>query len=158
MDSTEMDSIRKTARLAGLLYLLASIPGVYSLMYVPGKLFVKGDAAATAARLRDNPGLLRAGIGAELLATIIFIFVALVLYRLFKPVSPAAALAMMVLIMLSFPISLLNVVNEIAALNLAVGGVGSNFLSVFDAPQRDALAYLFVRVHFQGIMVAQIFW
>src|SRR6516164_2809726 len=98
MRSQDMDSTRKTARLAGLLYLLSSILGAFALLYVPGKLVVKGDAAATAARLRASEGLLRAGITAELLSSVIFIFLALVLYRLFKPVSERHARAMMVLI------------------------------------------------------------
>ena len=135
-----MDSTKKTARLAGLLYLLASIPGFFALLYVPGKLIVRGDAAATADRLRGSASLLRLGIGAELIGTSVFIFVALVLYWLFEPVSPRPALAMLVLILLSVPISFLVIVPEVAALNLAGGAGGTNFLSTVDAHQRDALA------------------
>src|SRR5262249_36343716 len=142
--SLEMDSTKKTARLAGLLYLAASIPGAFALLYIPSKLIVKGDAAATADRLRTSSSLLRWGIGAELLGTSIFIFVALVLYWLFKPVSERPALTMLVLILLSVPISFLVVVPEVAALNLAGGGGGADFLSPLDAHQRDALAYLCV--------------
>jgi hypothetical protein len=99
------------------------------------------------------------GITAELVASVVFIFVALVLYRLFKPVSEGAALAMLVLILISFPISFLNVVNDIAALNFAGVGRASSVLSVFDSHQRDALAYLSLHLHGQGIGVAaQIFW
>ena len=153
-----MDSTRKTARLAGLLYLLASIPGAFALLYVPGRLVVSGDATATADRIRTSETLFRMGIAAELLGFTVFIFVALVLYRLFKPVSERHALAMMVLYLLSAPISFLGVLNEIAALNLAGGGGGAKFLSVLDAQQRNALAYLFLRLHSQGFFVAQIFW
>jgi hypothetical protein len=49
----------------------------------------------------------------------------------------------------------LNVLNDIAALILVSG---ASFLSVFETPQRDALAYLFLRLHGQGIIVASIFW
>jgi len=154
-----MDSTKRTARLAGLLYLVSAIPGVFSLIYVPSRLSVRGDAAATADRIRASETLLRMGIAAELLSTILFIFVALVLYRLFKPVAERAALAMMILILISFPVSLYNVVNEIAALNFAGGGRAANALSVFDAHQRDALAYLFFHLHSQAIViVAQVFW
>lgn len=62
----------------------------------------------------------------------------------------------MVLSLLSIPIVFLNLLNEIAALELATGG--ASFLSVFDAPQRDALAYLFLSLHGKGFTVAQIFW
>lgn len=154
-----MDETKKTARLAGLLYLVSSIPAPFALLYVPGKLLVRGDAAATAERIRASETLFRMGITAELVASVLFIFVALTLYRLFKPVSQGAALAMLVLILLSFPISFLNVLNDIAALNFAGAGGSFNALSVFDARQRDALAYFFLRMHGQGIVIAaQIFW
>jgi hypothetical protein len=153
-----MDSTKRTARLAGLLYLVSSIPGVFALLYVPGKLVVRGDGAATADRLRASASLLRLGIGAELISTSLFIFVALVLYWLFQPVSARPALAMLVLILLSVPISFLSIVPEVAALNLAGGAAGTAFLSPIDAHQRDALAYLFFRLHGQGLMTAQVFW
>ncbi len=153
-----MDSTRKTARLAGLLYLLSSIPGAFALVYVPGKLVVKGDAAGTAERLRTSGALFRLGLGAELLGMALFIYVALVLYRLFQPVSPGPALSMLVLILVSIPIAFVNVLTEIAALNLAGGAGGTDFLSGLDPHQRDALAYLCLRLHGQGFLVAQIFW
>jgi hypothetical protein len=120
---------------------------------------VIGDAAATADRFRASETLFRTGIAAELLGSVVFIFLALVLYRLFKPAAERAALAMMVLILLSFPISFLNVLNELAALNFAGVGRDAGVLSVFDARQRDALAYLSFRMHGQGLsVVAKIFW
>ncbi|PYJ51767.1 MAG: hypothetical protein DME87_02055, partial [Verrucomicrobia bacterium] len=79
----------------------------------------------------------------------------LALYRLFKAVNQKHALAMATLMLISIPISLFNVLNEIAALVLASG---TKFLSVFETPQLDALAYLFLRLHGQGFVVAQIFW
>jgi len=151
-----MDSIKKTARLAGLLYILGGLPAPFGLLYVPGKLIVSGDATATADRIRASETLLRMGIAAELISAAVFIFVALVLYRLFKGVSEKHALAMLILYVLSVPISFLNVLNDVAALNLAKGG--ASFLSVIDAAQRDSMAYLFLRLHGQGIFVAQIFW
>ena len=45
--------------------------------------------------------------------------------------------------------------NEIAALILVSG---ADFLSAFEKGQLDALAYLFLRLHGQGFVVAEIFW
>src|ERR1700687_2201508 len=129
MKSQAMDSTKRTARLAGLLYLVSSIPGAFALLYVPGKLVVTGDAAATADRIRASTALFRMGMGAELLSMPFFIFVALVLYRLFKPVSEGPALWILVLILLSIPISFVNVLSEIAAVNLAGGTGAADFLS-----------------------------
>jgi hypothetical protein len=150
-----MNSIKKQARFAGLLYLLASIPAPFGLIYVPNKLIVTGDATTTADHIRASETLLRLGIGSELIASTVFIFVVLALYRLFKGVSEKHALAMATLLLISMPISFLSVINEIAALILVSG---ANFLSVFDQRQLDTLAYLFFRLHGQGMIVAQIFW
>src|SRR5438132_14271152 len=78
-----MNETKKQARIAGLLYLLASIPAPFALIYVPNKLIVLGDATATANNIRASETLLRLGIGSDLIAWIIFIFVVLAPYRLF---------------------------------------------------------------------------
>jgi hypothetical protein len=150
-----MNSTKKQARVAGLLYLLASIIGFFCLAYVPGKLIVSGDATATANRIRASETLLRLGIASELIAFTIFIFVVLALYRLFKAVSEKHAVAMATLLLISIPISLLNLLNEIAALVLVSG---ASFMSAFEKGQLDALAYMFLRLHGQGFIIAQIFW
>jgi Domain of unknown function (DUF4386) len=150
-----MNSTRKQARLAGLLYLLASIPAPFALIYVPNKLIVTGDATATANHIRASETLFRLGIVSELTGFILFIFVVLALYQLFKGVNEKHALAMAILLLISIPISLLNALNDIAALILLSG---ADFLSVFETRQLDALAYVFVRLHGQGFVVAQIFW
>jgi hypothetical protein len=134
---------------------LASIIGCFGLIYVPGKLIVTGDATATATHIRASKTLFRLGIASELFGFIMFIFVVLALYRLVKDVNERHALAMAILLLVSIPISLVNVLNDIAALVL-VSGV--DFLSVVDKGQLDALAYLFVRLHGQGFVLAQIFW
>ncbi len=150
-----MNSIKKTARFAGLLYLLASLPAPLGVLYVPSKLIVSGDATATANHLRASEALLRLGIASELFSSVAFIFVALALYWLFKRVNEKQALAMAILILMSVPISLVNVLNDVAAL-LAVDG--ANFQRVFNQDQLDALAYLFLRLHLDGFMIAGIFW
>jgi len=150
-----MNSIKKQARLAGLLYFLASLPAPFGLIYVPGKLIVLNDATATANNIRASESLLRIGIGCELLSSILFILVVVALYRLFKPVNETHALTMMVLILISIPISLLSVVNEALALTVVSG---ADFLSVFDAGQLSALAYILMRLHSRAILVAEIFW
>src|SRR5437763_2210838 len=146
-----MNSVKKQARVAGVLYLLASIPAPFCLIYVPSKLIVPGDATATADHVRASGTLLRFGIASELISSIVFIFVVLALYRLLKGVNKNHALAMVILLLVSIPISLLNVLNNIAPLILVSG---ADFLSVFDKRQLAALPYLFLRLHIQGLAVA----
>jgi hypothetical protein len=150
-----MNSTRKAARVAGLLYIVTCIPAPFSLLYVPGKLIVSGNATATAANILASEGMFRLGIAGELVSAIAFLFVVRALYVLLQGVNRRQASLMVTLFALSIPISCLNVLNDIAALILVRG---ADFLSVFSEPQRNALAMVFLRVHSQGLLVAQIFW
>ena len=151
-----MISIKQQARSAGRLYFLLLLSAPLGLVVVPGKLIVAGDATATADAIRASGWLLRAGIASELIHQIIVIFLVLALYRLFKPVNEMLAKQLVILgALVSVPIMFVNVLNNIAALTLVSG---ADFLKVFDRAQLDALAYLFVRLHSQGINVTSIFW
>jgi hypothetical protein len=125
------------------------------LLYVPGKIFVRGNATATANNIVAHETLFRLGIVADLIGQAIFVFVALALYHLLKEVNRRYALAMSVLILAAIPIAFLNEINSIAALVLVRG---NDFLAVFDKPQRDALARLFLNLRGGGFDVAGIFW
>lgn len=151
-----MKSTRQQARRAGLLYVILALIAPIGLLYVPGKLVVSGNATATADNIRASEGLLRIGIASELVHQAIAVFLVLALYRLFEPVDENLARQVVILgALVSVPIMFVNVLNHVAALIL-VGG--ADFLSVFEKPELDALAYLFVRLHEYGITVASIFW
>src|SRR5712664_1669834 len=150
-----MSSTRNPGRFAGLLYVLASIAGFFAMGYVPGKLIVHGNAASTASNIAANETLFRLGIAGELIGYAGFIFVALALYDLLKGVNRRQASLMVLLIVVSVPIAFLNELNSIAALVLVRG---ADFLSIFDKPQRDALAMLFLNLHFEGLVIDEIFW
>jgi hypothetical protein len=77
------------------------------------------------------------------------------LYHLFEAVNRRLASLMVILLVVQIPIAFLNEVNSIAALALVRGG---GFLSIFEKPQRDTLAMLFLNLHFQGFVVSEIFW
>ena len=108
-----MNPRKKIARVAGLLYVLVGITGAFGIAIV---LIVPGDATATADRIRSSESLFRLGIASELIAAVSFIFLVLALYRLFKGVSEERASLMVTLVLVSVPISFLNVLNAIAAL------------------------------------------
>jgi hypothetical protein len=151
-----MDTVKRQARQAGFLYVLIAATAWIGLLYVPNALYVVGDAGATADRLRASEWLLRAGIATELFHQIVQILLVLALYRLFEGVNKALARQLVILgALVSVPIVLVNVLNEIAAITL-VGD--TDFLAALPRPQLDALAYLFLRLHSRGITVAAIFW
>jgi hypothetical protein len=150
-----MNSTENPGRFAGLLYVLISIPGAFALIYVPSKLIVQGNATATANNIAASETLFRAGIAAQLISQILFMWVALALYDLLKGVNQRRAVLMLTLIVVSIPIALLNELNAIAALILVRG---ADFLSIFEKTQRDALAMLFLNLHSRGFGIAAIFW
>jgi len=142
-------------RFAGVLYVLTSIFGFFAMGYVPSKLIVHGNAAATASNISASETLFRLGIASQLIGMAGFIFVALALYDLLKRVNQRRAWLMVLLIVVSIPITFLNELNSIAALALVRG---ADSLALLEKPQREALAMLFLKLHGQGLVVAEIFW
>jgi hypothetical protein len=150
-----MSSTNNRGRFAGLLYLLTSIVGFFAMGYVPGKVIVHGNAAATASNILASEPLFRLGIAAQLIGMAGFIFVAQALYDLLRGVNRRQASLMVTLIVVSVPIVFVNELNSIAALALVRG---ADFLSIVEKPQREALAMFFLNLHHHGIVVAELFW
>jgi len=150
-----MESIKKKARVAGAIYVSASLLGIVRLLIIPKKLIVDGDAAATANNIGAHESLFRLGIFTELVAATLFIFVTLALYRLLKDVNQSLAVVMVILGgLMVVPLFFANSVNDAGALMFARG----DFLSSFDKPQRDAMVMLFVRLHDHLIFANAFFW
>ncbi|HXZ79050.1 MAG TPA: DUF4386 domain-containing protein [Terriglobales bacterium] len=150
-----MTSLSKNARIAGLLY-LTLLGAPLRLIYIPNRLFVTGNPSATASNIAAHEMLFRWGIVADLFTGVMALFLMLALYRLLKGVNEGLAVVMVILgSLMSTPIYFFNTLNDAAALLFARG---SDFLSVFDKPQRDALVVLFLRLHGQGVLANQIFW
>ncbi len=145
----------KAARVAGAVYLSLVLTGPFSLLYVPGKLIVRGNATATAANILGHEMLFRFGIVANLIGSVLFMFVGMALYRLFSGVNKTQALNMLVLVLVSTAVGFMDELNNIAALILFRG---ADFLGVVEKTQREALGMLFVRLHGQGIVINEIFW
>jgi Domain of unknown function (DUF4386) len=133
-----MTSLSKNAGVAGLLYIVASVLSLPCLIYIPTVLIVHGNANATANNIAAHEALFRWSVVTYLLAYALWIFVALALYRLFKEVNHALAVLMVILgALMPVPIAFVNLMTDAAALALVRG---PDFLSVFDKPQREALA------------------
>jgi len=151
-----MNPARNPGRVVGLWYLLLVLLGPLRLIYIPSKLFVQGDAAATASNIAAHQWLFRFGMLSDLLGAVVLIFLVLAFYRLFKDVhQPLAVLLVIVGGVMPALINFVNVVTDAGALMVAQG---PDFLSVFDKPQRDALVLLFLRLHHAQIVAAEILW
>jgi hypothetical protein len=150
-----MHPIKKAARVAGAIYLSMAVTGPFSLIYVPNKLIVRGNAVATAANILAHETMFRLAILADLVGAVIFICLAIALYRLLSGVNKTWAGLMVAFALVSAAVGFLNTLNNIGALTLFRG---ADFLAVFDKPQRDALGMLFIRLHSQGIFINEMFW
>jgi hypothetical protein len=149
-----VNSTKRMARVAGVLYLVNGVTGFFSIIYVPSRLIVPGNAAATADNILASERLFRLGIASEVICAVEFIYLLWVLYRLLSGASKTHA-ALMVIFGLAFvPIMCMNAVSDIAGLTLLRG---ADFLSVFDQRQRESLAMLFLSVRGYGYDVGWIF-
>lgn len=149
-----MNSHKKIARIAGVLYLVNAVTGFFSIIYVPNKLFVFGDAAATAHNILASERLFRLGIACEVICAVEFIYLLGVLYHLLGGVSKRHASLMVIFGVTFVPIMCMNAVSAITALMLLRG---ADFLPVFNQPQRESLAMLFLGVRRYGYNVGWIF-
>lgn len=151
-----MTSLSKNARVAGLLFILATLFGIVRLLYIPSALIVDGNATATADNIAAHELLFRFGIVSSLLSAVLWLFLTLALYRLFKGVDQELAVLVVILGgLMQVPIFFINSVTDAAAVLLVHG---ADFLSVVDQPQRNAFAMLFLNLHHHLDLVNAIFW
>jgi hypothetical protein len=113
-----MTSIKKTARIAGLLYLGVVLTGIFSLAYVPTKLIIWDNPTLIYNNLKEFDSLFRLGIVGGLLCYLFFFFLVIQLYKLFKSVNEDYAKLMFLLAILSVPIYYLNAQNQFKVLSL----------------------------------------
>lgn len=147
MERTAEMSPRFKARIAGVLYVLTGMTSVIGEMLIPGRLVVRGDAAATAHAIMAHELLFGLGFSALLVAVACSIALTAISYDLFKPVNKnlsltAAFFHLVGLAILSFA-SLL----QLAPLVILGGG---QYLSVFNLEQLQALAYVFLQLNTQA--------
>lgn len=150
-----MHPLKKAARIAGAVYLSMVFTAPFTLLYIPNKLVVRGDATATANNIVAHETMFRLAIFGDLITAVIFICLGVALYRLLSGVSKPWAMLMFAFVIVSSGVGFLDTLNNIGALILFRG---ADFLNVFDKPQLNALGYLFIRLHDQGIFMNELFW
>jgi hypothetical protein len=145
---------RKTARIAGLFYLIFIVTTVLA-SYIRGTFIVDGDAAATANNIVASQGLFRLGFVTELVSAVFFLLAAWALYVLLKPVNKNLALLFLLLNLGGVAVECLNALNLYAALQFLSG---ANYLSVFQTGQLQAMAMSSLNLYTNGFLIAQIFF
>lgn len=150
-----MNSPKRLARIAGVLYLLNGITAGFAFGYVIAKVYVAGNAAATAANVVANSGLVRLGVVADLFQATEWAFLAMVLYLLLKHVHQSAASAMVVLVAIGAAITCLNDVFQVESARVAGD---HSYAAALGAAGSSALVLLLLELHHFGFLIAQIFF
>lgn len=150
-----MGTNKKTARIAGLLYLIVVVTGYFSIIYVPSQITVQGDASATVINILASEQLFRLGIVAGLICYTAFLLLPFALYKLLSQVGKGVAVLMVAFAVVSVPISFVNLLNKLDILSLLSG---RNYLQVFTTEQLHTQVMLSLDAYSNGILVSEIFW
>src|SRR5207248_6022124 len=150
-----MNSPKRLARMAGVLYLAVGIFGAFAEGFVDLKMYAAGNAAATAGNVVANAGLVRMGVVAHLLDGTFLIFLALTLSILLKHVHKSVARAMLVLGALATGILCLNAVFLFEGLRVATE---SAYAAALGTAGSHALVLLLLDTQHYGTLIAQVFF
>ncbi len=154
-DRTVETSPQLYARVGGVLYLIIIVLGIFGEAFVRDRIFVSGDAAATAANLRSLESLWRFGIATELFLLICAIALTLIFYVLLRPISKELALLAVFFNLVSLAVEAVAALDLVAAL-FPLGNAG--YLKAFPPEQLYAMASLAIKSHSYGFGVALIFF
>lgn len=146
---------KQIARIAGLIYLIVVITGMFSLAYVPGQLIVYEDAGLTFNNILKNETLFRLAIASAVICYTAFILLPIALSRLLKSVNALCANVMVILVLISIPISFINLHNKFAILSL-LREVKEASTPDLDKVYQQTMKYL--HKYDDGIFITTVFW
>jgi hypothetical protein len=143
------------ARIAGFLYLVVIVGGIFAEIFVRGRLVVHGDAAATAHNIMAHQMLYRWGFAVELFYCVCNVPVTIIFYNLFKVVNRNVTLMMVVLDIVVNTVESISLLGHFAPLLLLSGG---HHLSAFTPEQLQALSYLSIQLFEHGFAICLVFF
>lgn len=150
-----VSSPKRLASIAGIFYLLVAIFGGFAEGFGDPKMYVAGNAAATAANVLANSGLVRLIVTAHLVNAIVFTLTAMTLYILLQHVNKSVAKVMLIFVALSAGITTLNAVFQFEGLQVATN---SSYVDAFGAAGSNALVLLLLDIQHYGTFSAQVFF
>jgi hypothetical protein len=153
--NTEPTNLRQTARLAGVLYLVIIIAGIFAEFIIRQSLLVPGDAAQTAANIAADAGLFRVSIAADFIMILADVATGILFYVLLRPVNRTLALLAAFFRLAQSTVLGANLLNLLLVLELTGG---ADYLGTLGAEQTDALALFFMEAHATGYTLALIFF
>jgi hypothetical protein len=143
------------ARVAGVLYLVVILGGIFAEFIVRGSVVATDDAAETAANILDSEWLYRLGFASDLLVISCDVTLALLFLVLLRPVNEGLAL-----LAAFFRLTQAAVLAVIALAHFSALAVLSDlgYLQAYETEQLNALALALLDVHTYGYDVALVFF
>ncbi len=150
-----MNSIKTTARFAGLLYLFQIPLGVFGIVYVPSQLVDMENIPVTISNIASNEFLFRLSIVSAILCALVTVATAVYIARTLKPVNGRYSRWIVTFTLIAAPISLLNELNKVAVLYFVHH---SEKLVYSSGAEVETLVSLFLNLHDYGIKMIDIFF
>ncbi len=152
-ESIDGDRRQRLARVAGVLYLVIIVCGVWSDGFVRARLVVAGDAAQTAQNILASPDLFRLSFVADSVMVSCDVALAVVLFGLLRKVNDLLASLATAFRLTQAAVLGLNLLNQQQTLALLT----APHLAL-EAGVRDTLALLFVEAHAYGYDLGLMFF
>ncbi len=146
-------SRKKTARLAGFLYIIMGIPSAFGIMYVPSKIIVWENATTTCQNIITHEFLFRMGMVSQFISNGLFILLVLTLYRLFKEVNKPQARLMVAMVLVQVPIGFIIETCNMTSLLIMKGEI----IKSLTPGQKQDWVMLFFSMHKYGMVIIEIF-
>ena len=150
-----MTNQKRIARAAGVFYLFNIILSVLYMEYIPAKIAVWDDPAATMNNLIANESLFRWGIVIGITVHISFILLPLTLYKLLHHINKNAAVLMVVFALISVPMSFPFLFDQFDVIDWLKD---YNSLEVLEKQQANLKVMQLYESLFNGFFLCQVFW
>ena len=143
------------AQVAGFLYLIIIVCGIFAEVVVRSNLIVPGDATATAANILASEGLFRVGFAADSIMLLADVAIAILFYVLLKPVSETLSMMAAAFRLIQAAVLGFNLLNQYTAM-LVLDGNG--YMDALNTNQLHSLAMLSLDVHSHGYDLGLLFF
>ncbi|MBK1895601.1 DUF4386 domain-containing protein [Chryseobacterium paridis] len=150
-----MNSPKRTARIAGIVYSIVIITGTLYLQFIPSQIKLPGKASEFKPIIPAFESALKMGIVSEIICWVLFLVLPFLLYRLLKHVNELYAKLMVTFAVVQVPISFSNLSNKFAVLNLINN---PNYLKIYSDDQRFAQVKFYLHLYHEGNFLNHIFW
>lgn len=150
----QTNSLKGTARLAGLLYLIWILTGIYALVYVHNHTLVVGDAAATVRKILANELIFRTGVVNDIFSSAVWVLIGLTFYQLFKQVNERQAKLLVAFVIVQVPVAFFMEALNLTTLMICKG----DLLKSYELSQRQDMAMMFLKITDNGAIALEMFW